>query len=62
MTDFILEGSKITAKGDHSHEIKGRLLLGKKVMTDLDSILKRDIADKGPSRQSHGFSCSHLWM
>ena len=44
MTDFILGGSKITADGDCSHEIKRRLLLGRKVMTDLDSILKsRDI-------------------
>ena len=44
MSDFILEGSKITADGDCSHEIKIRLLLGKKVMTNLDSILKsRDI-------------------
>ena len=44
MTDFILLGSKITADGDCSHEIKRRLLLGSKVMTNLDSILKsRDI-------------------
>ena len=44
MTDFILRGSKITADGDCSHEIKRRLLLGRKVMTNLDSILKsRDI-------------------
>ena len=44
MTDFILLGSKITAGGDGSHEIKRRLLLGRKVMTNLDSILKsRDI-------------------
>ena len=44
MTDFILGGSKITADGDYSHEIKRRLLLGRKVMTNLDSILKsRDI-------------------
>ena len=41
MTDFILEGSKITADGDCSHEIKRRLLLGRKVMTNLDSLLKR---------------------
>ena len=40
VTDFILEGSKITADGDCSHEIKRRLLLGRKVMTNLDSILK----------------------
>ena len=44
MADFIFLGSKVTADGDCSHEIKGRLLLGKKVMTNLDSILKsRDI-------------------
>ena len=44
VTDFILEGSKITADGDCSHEIKRRLLLGRKVMTNLDSLLKsRDI-------------------
>ena len=41
VTDFILEGSKITADGDCSHEIKRRLLLGRKVMTNLDSLLKR---------------------
>ena len=40
VTDFIFLGSKITADGDYSHEIKGRLLLGRKVMTNLDSILK----------------------
>ena len=39
MTDFILGGSKITADGDYSHEIKRHLLLGRKVMTNLDSIL-----------------------
>ena len=45
VTDFILGGSNITADGDSSHEIKRRLLLGRKVMTNLDSILKsRDIA------------------
>ena len=43
VTDFIFLGSKITADGDCSHEIKRRLLLGRKVMTNLDSILKRDI-------------------
>ena len=44
VTDFILGGSKITAEGDGSHEIRRRLLLGRKVMTNLDSILKsRDI-------------------
>ena len=51
VADFILGGSRITADGDCSHEIKGRLLLGRKVKTNLDSILKsRDFANKGPSR------------
>ena len=50
MTDFIFLGSKITADSDCSHEIKRRLLLGIKSMTNLDSILKsRDITDKCPS-------------
>ena len=43
VSDFILEGYKITADGDCSHEIKRRLLLGRKAMTNLDSIIKRDI-------------------
>ena len=55
--------SKITADGDCSHEIKRCLLLGRKVMTNLDSILKsRDIANKGPSSQSYGLASSHVWM
>ena len=59
--DFIVGGSKITADGDCSHEIKRRLLLGRKVMTNLDSILKsRDIVNKGPSSQGYGFSCGHV--
>ena len=59
VTDFIFLGSKITADGDWSHEIKRRLLLGSKAMINLDNILKsRDIADKGPSSQSYGFSSS----
>ena len=63
VTDFILGGSKITADGDCKNEIKRRLLLGRKAMTNLDSILKtRDIANKGPSSQSFHFSCSHIWM
>ena len=61
--DFILLGSKITADGDCSHVIKRCLLLGRKAMTNLDSVLKsRNIADKGPSSQSYGFSSSHVWM
>ena len=52
----------ITENGDCSHEIKRRLLLGRKVMTNLDSIIKsRDIANKGPSSQSYGFSSSRMW-
>ena len=65
VTDFIWGGSKITADGDCSHEIKRHLLLGRKVMTNLDSMLKsRDyhFADKGPSSQSYGFSSGHVWM
>ena len=63
MADFILGGSKITADGDCSHEIKRSLLLGRKVMTNLDSIFKsRDIANKGPSSQCYGFSSGHVWM
>ena len=61
--DFILGDSKITADVDCSHEIKRHLLLGRKVMTYLDSILKsRDIANKGPSSQGYGFSSGHVWM
>ena len=57
VADFISGGSKITADGNCSHEIKRHLLLGRKVMTNLDSILKsRDIASKGPSSQGYGFS------
>ena len=59
--DFIFLGSKITADGDCSHEIKRRLLLGRKAMTNLDRILKSgDIVNKGPSSQSYGFSSSHV--
>ena len=66
VTDFIFLQSKITANGDCSHEIKRCLLLGWKVMTNLDSILKsRDITlptNKGLSSQSYGFSSNHVWM
>ena len=64
VSNFIFGGSKITADGDCSHEIKGCLLLGRKVMTNLDSILKiRDITlPKGPSSQGYGFSSGHVWM
>ena len=61
---IIFLGSKITADGDCSHEIKRSLLLGRKAMTNLDSILKnRDITlDKGPSSQSYGFSSNHVQL
>ena len=66
VADFIFLGSKITTDGDCSHEIKRRLLLGRKVMTNLDSIFKsRDIpyfANKGSSSQGYGFPCGHVWM
>ena len=65
VADFIFLGSKITADADGSHEIKRRLLLGRKVMTNLDSILEsRDItlSTKGPSSQGYGFSSGHVWM
>ena len=63
VSDFIFLSSKITADGDCRHEIKRRLLLGRKVMTNLDSILKsRDIANKGLSSQGYGFSSGHVWM
>ena len=63
VTYFIFLGSKITADGDHSHEIKRCLLLGRKAMTNLDSILEsRDFANKGPYSQSYGFSSGHVWM
>ena len=65
VADFVLGGSKVTAGGDCSHEIKRPLLLGKKVMTNLDSILKKQrhyFANKGPSSQGYGFSSGHVWM
>ena len=63
VTDFILRGSKIIADGDCSHEIKRCLLLGRKIMTNLDSVLKIiEINNKGPSSQCYGFSSSHVWM
>ena len=64
VADFIFLGSKITADADCSHEIKRYLLLERKAMTNLYSISKsRDyFTDKGPSKQSYGFSNSHVWM
>ena len=63
VSDFILGGSKITADGNCSHEIKRRLFLGRKVMTNLDSIFKirHYFANKGPSSQGCDFSSGHVW-
>ena len=62
--DFIFLGSKISADGDCSHEIKRRLLFGRKPMTNLDIILKSRhyFADKSKSSQGYSFSGSHVWM
>ena len=65
VTDFILLGSKITADSDCSYEIKRCLLLGRKAVTKLDRVLKKQrhyIGDKGPSSPSYGFSSSHVRM
>ena len=65
LADFILGDTKITENGDCSHEIKRCLLLGRKVMTNLESILKKQrhyFANKGSSRQGYDFSISHVWM
>ena len=64
VSDFIFWGSKITADGDCSHEIKRHLLLGRKVMTDLHSIFKsRDITLPTKVRLVKAvFSCGHVWM
>ena len=62
--DFILGGSKITTDGDCSHEFKRRLLLGRKAMTNLGSILKAEtlLCQQTPSSQRYGFSSSHIWV
>ena len=66
VSDFILGGSKITADGDCNHETERCLLLGRKVMTNLDSIFikkqRHYFAKKGPSSQGYGFSRGHAWM
>ena len=65
MTDFIFLGSKITAVVECNHEIKRCLLLGRKDMTNLDSILrkqKQTFIKKVPSSQNYGFSSTHVWM
>ena len=61
LSDFIFGGSKITADDYCSHEIKRCLLLGRKVMSNLDSIFKSR-ANKGLASQGYGFSCGHVWM
>ena len=63
VVDLIFGGSKITADGDCSHEIKRRLLLGRKVMTNLDSIIKKQrhyFVNKGLSSQGYGFPSGHV--
>ena len=64
VSDFIFLGSKITADGDCSHDIKRRLFLGRKVMANLDSIFKSRhyFANKGLSRQGYSFSSGHVWI
>ena len=71
VADFVFLGFQITANGGCSHEIKRRLLLGRKAMTNLDSVLKSRqcikkqghyFADRGPYSQSYGFSSSHVQM
>ena len=65
LANFIFWAPKITADGECSHEIKRCVLLGRKVVTKLDSILKKQthyFVNKGPSSQSYGFSSSHVWM
>ena len=68
VSNFIFLGSKITADGDYSYKIKRHLLLGRKVMTNLDSMFlnikkqRHYFANKGPSSQGFGFSSGHVWM
>ena len=65
LTEFMFLGSKIAADGDCSHEIKRCLLLGRKAMMNLGSIIKKQrhyFAKKGRSSQSYGFSSSHVWI
>ena len=64
VTAFIFFGSKLTADGNCSHEVKRHLLLGRKAMTNLDSVKKQRhyFVNNGLSSQSYNFSCSHVWM
>ena len=63
VTEFIFLGSKITAGGDCSHEVKRHLLLGRRAMTNLDSIFKAyNFTEKVLYSQSYSFSTGHVWM
>ena len=65
VSDYIFGGSKITADGDGSHEIKRHLLLGRKVMTKATQHIKKQrhyFVNKGLSSQGYGFSSGHVWM
>ena len=63
VSDFIFLGSKITVDGDCSHEIKRCLLLGREIMTNLDSMFnRRGITLPTKSSQVYGFSSHHVWM
>ena len=64
VTEFLFLGSKITEDGDCSHEIGRRLFLGRKAMTNLDSVLnsRHHLADKSPYSKSYGLSSSHVWL
>ena len=65
VSDLIFGGSTITADGECSHEIKRCLLLGRKVMTSLDSLFRKQrhyFVNTGPSSQGYDFTCGHIWM
>ena len=64
VTDVPIVGSKITAEGDCSHEIRRHLLLGRRAMTNLDNVLKSRhySADKGPYSQGNGLASGHVWL
>ena len=65
VSDFVFWGSKITTDGDCSHEIRKHLPLGRRVMTNLDSIFEKQrhyFANKGLSSQGYGFTRGHVWM
>ena len=64
VTDFIFLGSKITADGDCIHEIKTRILLGRKAMTNLDCVEKQrcHFANTGPYSQGYGLPSGQVWV